>query len=95
MAENPLDERALLGKLADRARFTLLGVNVTIGARDVHVAAQNQPASVGCMRRLKRRFAEVGGIWRMSTEATLRSDIELFLRLHSGRWAGRGGSASA
>jgi CelD/BcsL family acetyltransferase involved in cellulose biosynthesis len=44
------------------------------------------------MRRLRRRFDEVGGILRMSTEATLRSDIETFQRLHAARWAGRGES---
>ena len=44
------------------------------------------------MRRLRRRFEEEGGTWRMSTEATLRSDIEIFLRLHAARWRGRGES---
>lgn len=45
------------------------------------------------MRRLRRRFEEEGGTWRMSTEATLRSDIEIFLRLHAARWDGHGDSA--
>jgi CelD/BcsL family acetyltransferase involved in cellulose biosynthesis len=44
------------------------------------------------MRRLRRRFDEVGGTWRMSTQATLRSDIESFQRLHAARWRGRGRS---
>jgi CelD/BcsL family acetyltransferase involved in cellulose biosynthesis len=44
------------------------------------------------MRRLKRRFDEMGGTWRMSTEATLKSDIEIFQRLHAARWERRGGS---
>jgi CelD/BcsL family acetyltransferase involved in cellulose biosynthesis len=39
------------------------------------------------MRRLRRRFDEQGGVRRMSTEATLRSDIETFQRLHAARWA--------
>ena len=42
------------------------------------------------MRRLRRRFEEEGGSWRMSTEATLGRDIEIFQRLHAARWDGRG-----
>jgi len=44
------------------------------------------------MRRLGRRFDDAGGTWRMSTQATLRSDIESFRRLHAARWRGRGRS---
>jgi CelD/BcsL family acetyltransferase involved in cellulose biosynthesis len=44
------------------------------------------------MRRLRRRFDEEGGAWRMSTEGTLRSDIETFQRLHAARWDQRGES---
>jgi CelD/BcsL family acetyltransferase involved in cellulose biosynthesis len=44
------------------------------------------------MRRLERRFDEAGGSWRMSTEATLPRDIELFRQLHAARWQGRGNS---
>jgi CelD/BcsL family acetyltransferase involved in cellulose biosynthesis len=44
------------------------------------------------MRRLRRRFDEEGGTWRISTKATLRSDIETFQRLHAARWDGRGES---
>ena len=44
------------------------------------------------MRRLRRRFDEEGGTWRMSTEATLRSDIETFQQLHAARWDRRGES---
>jgi CelD/BcsL family acetyltransferase involved in cellulose biosynthesis len=47
------------------------------------------------MRRLRRRFDEVGGTWRMSTEATLRRDIETFQRLHAARWKGRGSKLMA
>jgi CelD/BcsL family acetyltransferase involved in cellulose biosynthesis len=47
------------------------------------------------MRRLRRRFEEEGGSWRMSTEATLRNDIETFRRLHAARWEGRGESTLA
>jgi CelD/BcsL family acetyltransferase involved in cellulose biosynthesis len=44
------------------------------------------------MRRLNRRFDELGGTWRMSTADTLRRDIESFQRLHAARWLGRGHS---
>src|SRR5208283_3661154 len=44
-------------------------------------------------RRLRRRFDEQGGTWRMTTEATLCTDIEIFKRLHAARWRGRGDSA--
>lgn len=44
------------------------------------------------MRRLRRRFDEQGGTWRMTTEATLCTDIEIFKRLHAARWHGRGDS---
>jgi CelD/BcsL family acetyltransferase involved in cellulose biosynthesis len=45
------------------------------------------------MRRLRRRFDEEGGRWRMSTEATLRDDIETFQRLHAARWRELGGQS--
>jgi CelD/BcsL family acetyltransferase involved in cellulose biosynthesis len=45
------------------------------------------------MRRLRSRFGEAGGTWRMSTEATLQRDIDTFQRLHAARWHGRGESA--
>src|SRR5690349_1636174 len=41
------------------------------------------------MRRLKRRFEEAGGSWRLSTQATLERDIDTFLRLHKARWRDR------
>ena len=40
-ADDPLDERALLRQLADRARLPFLRMDVPVGARDVHVAAQD------------------------------------------------------
>ncbi|MGA9285202.1 MAG: GNAT family N-acetyltransferase [Solirubrobacteraceae bacterium] len=45
------------------------------------------------MRRMRRQFAASGGIARMSTTATLEADVEAFLRLHAGRWEGRGQSS--
>jgi hypothetical protein len=41
-ADDPLEQRALLGQLADRARLALLRVHVHVGARDVQVAADDQ-----------------------------------------------------
>jgi len=45
------------------------------------------------MRRMRRQFAASGGIARMSTAATLEADVDAFLRLHAGRWEGRGQSS--
>ena len=39
-ADDPLDQRALLRELADRARLSLFRVHVAVGARDVQVAAE-------------------------------------------------------
>ena len=44
------------------------------------------------MRRLRSRFDDAGGTWRMSAEATLQRDVDTFLRLHAARWRGRGES---
>jgi CelD/BcsL family acetyltransferase involved in cellulose biosynthesis len=44
------------------------------------------------MRRLRRQFAAAGGVARISTGETARSDIDAFMRLHAGRWEGRGNS---
>jgi CelD/BcsL family acetyltransferase involved in cellulose biosynthesis len=45
------------------------------------------------MRRMRRRFAEAGGSGRFSTHATLHDDIAAMVRLHAGRWEGRGASS--
>jgi CelD/BcsL family acetyltransferase involved in cellulose biosynthesis len=45
------------------------------------------------MRRLRRQFAAAGGTARSSTAETLRSDVEVFVRLHAARWEGRGSSS--
>ncbi len=45
------------------------------------------------MRRMRRQFASAGGIARTSTAATLERDVDAFLRLHAGRWEGRGQSS--
>ncbi len=44
------------------------------------------------MRRLERLFEGEGGTVRLSTAATLRADVESFVRLHAMRWERRGDS---
>ncbi|HUB36241.1 MAG TPA: GNAT family N-acetyltransferase [Solirubrobacteraceae bacterium] len=46
----------------------------------------------GQMRRLRRRFGEAGGAMRLSSSETLTADVAAFVRLHAGRWEGRGES---
>ncbi|MGH2902539.1 MAG: GNAT family N-acetyltransferase [Solirubrobacteraceae bacterium] len=46
----------------------------------------------GQMRRLRRQFAAAGGTVRVCTQETAHADIAAFMRLHAGRWEGRGGS---
>jgi CelD/BcsL family acetyltransferase involved in cellulose biosynthesis len=45
------------------------------------------------MRRMRRRFEEAGGSGRFSTRATLHDDVAALVRLHAGRWEGRGESS--
>jgi len=45
------------------------------------------------MRRLRRQFLAAQGTSRASTAATLRADVEVFVRLHAARWEGRGSSS--
>ncbi|HEU4702437.1 MAG TPA: GNAT family N-acetyltransferase [Conexibacter sp.] len=44
------------------------------------------------MRRLRRRFAEQGGVSRVASKATLADDAAALTRLHAMRWDGRGHS---
>lgn len=44
------------------------------------------------MRRMRRRFAQAGGVSRLATGATLADDAAAFVRLHASRWDGRGHS---
>jgi len=44
------------------------------------------------MRRLRRRFAEAGGVSRVATRETLAADAAALTRLHALRWDGRGHS---
>src|SRR3989442_14180557 len=54
-AQNPLDHRALLGKLANRARLALLWMHVALGAGDIHVAHHDERSRT----RLERRRVRV------------------------------------
>jgi len=45
------------------------------------------------MRRMRRKFAQAGGSGRFATQETLRDDIASLVRLHTGRWEGRGASS--
>jgi CelD/BcsL family acetyltransferase involved in cellulose biosynthesis len=45
------------------------------------------------MRRMRRKFAQAGGTGRFSTQATLHDDVAALVRLHTGRWEGRGESS--
>lgn len=45
------------------------------------------------MRRMRRRFAQAGGVGRFSTRETLHDDWAAMVRLHAGRWEGRGASS--
>ncbi len=47
------------------------------------------------IRRNRRRLAKLGGELRFSDAQTLPQDLEAFLRLHAGRWEGRGVSGIA
>ncbi len=47
------------------------------------------------MRRIRRQFSAAGGVARMSTMATLETDVKAFMRLHAERWEGRGESSIA
>lgn len=44
------------------------------------------------MRRLRRRFADAGGVSRVATQETLADDAATLTRLHAMRWDGRGHS---
>lgn len=45
------------------------------------------------MRRMRRKFAQAGGSGRFATQETLRDDVAALVRLHAGRWEGRGASS--
>jgi CelD/BcsL family acetyltransferase involved in cellulose biosynthesis len=45
------------------------------------------------MRRMRRQFAERGGVARTSSAQTLERDLDAFMQLHADRWEGRGSSS--
>jgi CelD/BcsL family acetyltransferase involved in cellulose biosynthesis len=61
------------------------------GSFDAWLAARSSNFR-GQMRRLRRRFAEAGGISRLATAETLAADAAALTRLHAMRWDGRGHS---
>ena len=61
------------------------------GSFDAWLAARSSNFR-GQMRRLRRRFAEAGGVSRLATRATLADDAAALTRLHASRWDGRGHS---
>jgi CelD/BcsL family acetyltransferase involved in cellulose biosynthesis len=58
---------------------------------DAWVAARSSNFR-GQMRRLRRRFADAGGVSRLATRETLAADAAALTRLHAMRWDGRGHS---
>ncbi|HZV73095.1 MAG TPA: GNAT family N-acetyltransferase [Conexibacter sp.] len=67
-------------------------VSLAAGSPDAWIATKSSHFRKR-MKRLRRDVAAAGGATRMSTEATLREDVETFMRLHASRWEGRGESA--
>ena len=61
------------------------------GSFDAWLAARSSNFR-GQMRRLRRRFADAGGVSRLATHATLAADAATLTRLHAMRWDGRGRS---
>lgn len=45
------------------------------------------------MRRMQRKFVQMGGVARLAEAATFKQDIASFMSLHSSRWEHRGHSA--
>jgi CelD/BcsL family acetyltransferase involved in cellulose biosynthesis len=77
-----------------RRYFTMSSptVALTQGSFDAWLSAKSSNFR-SQMRRMRRRFAEAGGNGRFSTRETLRDDWAAMIRLHSGRWEGRGASS--
>jgi CelD/BcsL family acetyltransferase involved in cellulose biosynthesis len=61
------------------------------GSFDAWLAARSSNFR-GQMRRLRRRFAEAGGVSRLATRETLAADAAALTRLHTIRWDARGHS---
>ncbi|MDW5596351.1 GNAT family N-acetyltransferase [Conexibacter stalactiti] len=67
-------------------------VSLAAGSFDAWLASKSSNFR-GQMRRMRRDFARAGGISRAATQETLADDVASFLRLHLGRWEGRGSSS--
>jgi CelD/BcsL family acetyltransferase involved in cellulose biosynthesis len=83
------------GALRPPLRLTQVGGNPLILLREDSFEAWLAARSAnfrGQMRRLRRRFAEAGGVSRLATHATLAKDAAALTRLHASRWGGRGHS---
>jgi CelD/BcsL family acetyltransferase involved in cellulose biosynthesis len=91
---------ALAEQWPGRAR-PLLRRYFTMSSPTVSLAQESFDAWLGAkssnfrsqMRRMRRRFAEAGGSGRFSTRETLHDDWAAMVRLHTGRWEGRGASS--
>jgi len=83
------------GSLRPPLRLTQVEGNPLISLREGSFEAWLAARSSnfrGQMRRLRRRFAEAGGVSRLATSETLAADAAALTRLHAMRWDGRGHS---
>jgi CelD/BcsL family acetyltransferase involved in cellulose biosynthesis len=67
-------------------------VSLAAGSFDAWLGAKSSNFR-GQMRSMRRKFAKAGGSSRATTPATLEADVAAFLRLHLGRWEGKGESS--
>jgi CelD/BcsL family acetyltransferase involved in cellulose biosynthesis len=67
-------------------------VSLAAGSFDAWLSAKSSNFR-GQMRSMRRKFAKAGGTSRATTAETLEADVAAFLRLHLGRWEGRGESS--
>jgi CelD/BcsL family acetyltransferase involved in cellulose biosynthesis len=61
------------------------------GSFDAWLAAKSRSFR-SSIRQGRRHLEAAGAVSRVSTEATLRADVEAFVQLHAARWEGRGES---
>ncbi len=65
LADDPLEDRALLRPLPDACRLALLGMDIHVGPRDVHIPAHHeQPVLSARARPSRRRAIPESGSWR-------------------------------
>ena len=67
-------------------------ISLAAGSLDAWLAGKSSNFR-GQMRRTRRQFEQAGGTVRATTAATLEADVAALMRLHAGRWEGRGASA--